>query len=179
MDGLVEKKELHKGRTYDWREYEPNLYEGKDPYTECHYSGDKNTLDTPEYQSLSAMCKEEIVWQNILTDGTRERFFTGPEFTTLFSQDMNHSYDIVSDTMPINRKKVTHPVGCVSKLELIAHPDSPYTGVFRGAKHVIQRVSDTVKSVPHVAKTVPGHAVKIFRDGMYSANYVAMFSFDG
>lgn len=81
--------------------------------------------------------------------------------------------------MPTGRKKVTHPVGTHAKFEFIPHPDSPYTGIYRGAKHVIMRISDTVKSSPHIGKTVPGHAVKFLRDGMYSANWVTMFSFDG
>lgn len=119
------------------------------------------------------------MWSKSLGDGTRQRFFTGPEFKSLFAQDMNASYDAVTDTMPLGRKKVTHPVGCVSKVEFIAHPDSPYTGIFRGSKHAIMRISDTVKSVPHVSKTVPGHGIKFLRDGMYSANWFAMFSFDG
>ena len=41
------------------------------------------------------------------------------------------------------------------------------------------RISETVKVTPEVAKTAPGHGVKFFRDGMYSANWVTMFSFDG
>jgi hypothetical protein len=136
-------------------------------------------LDTPEYQAMSAMCKEELIWKKLLTDGTRQMFFTGPEFQSLFDQDMNLSYDVHSDTMPVNRKKVTHPIGSHSKVEFIPHPDSPYTGMYRGAKHGIMRISDTVKSTPEVAKTVPGNAVKFLRDGMFSANFVAMFSFDG
>jgi len=92
---------------------------------------------------------------------------------------MNHSYDVVSDSMPPGRVKVTHPVGSTTKVEFIAHPDSPYTGVFQGAKHGVMRISDTVKTTPEVAKTVPGHGVKLFRDGMSSANWLAMFSFDG
>lgn len=92
---------------------------------------------------------------------------------------MNLSYDHVGDSMPPGRIKVTHPVGCTAKVEFIAHPDSPYTGIFQGSKHAIMRISETVLSTPEVGKTVPGHAVKFLRDGMYSANWVAMFSFDG
>ena len=115
----------------------------------------------------------------MLHDGTRERFFTGTEFQSLFDQDMNLSYDTVSDSMPLDRKKVTHPVGVTGKIEFIAHPETPYTGIFRGAKHGIMRISETTKVTPEVAKTAPGHGVKFLRDGMYSANWVAMFSFDG
>ena len=41
------------------------------------------------------------------------------------------------------------------------------------------RISDTVFTTPHVTKTVPGFGLKLLRDGMYSANVLAMFSFDG
>lgn len=92
---------------------------------------------------------------------------------------MNLTYDTVTDSMPVNRVKVTHPVGTVTKVEFIAHPKTPYTGMFRGAKHGIMRISDTVATTPSVDKTVPGHGVKLLRDGMYSANWLAMFSFDG
>ena len=41
------------------------------------------------------------------------------------------------------------------------------------------RISDTTASNPSVPKTAPGFGIKFLRDGMYSANSVAMFSFDG
>ena len=78
---LIPRKDLHKGRTYDWREYAPDLHKGVDPYAHCPMkAGDRKHLDGPEYQSMSAECKEEMIWQNILGDGTRQHFFTGPEF---------------------------------------------------------------------------------------------------
>lgn len=92
---------------------------------------------------------------------------------------MNLTYDVVSDNMPVNRLKKTHPVGLSSKIEWIPHPDQPYTGIYRGAKEGIMRISDTTKTVPHKAKTAPGFGIKFPRDGMYSANILAMFSFDG
>jgi hypothetical protein len=92
---------------------------------------------------------------------------------------MNHSFDIVSDTMPLDRIKRTHPVGVVTKVEFIAHPDSPYTGCFQGFKHGIMRTSEFSLTDPADPKTAPGHAVKCLRDGMYSGNWFAMFAFDG
>jgi len=41
-------------------------------------------LDTPQYQELPAICKEEMVWRKILEDDTRDRFYTGEEFDSLF-----------------------------------------------------------------------------------------------
>ena len=72
---------------------------------------------------MPAICKLELLWQNCLEDETRELFFKGPEFQSLFDQDMNHSYDFVTDSMPIGRVKVTHPVGTVTKVEYVPHPD--------------------------------------------------------
>lgn len=164
------------GPFYDYRDWNP--YADEDPYDVCEFP-ETDHFDTPEYQALPAICKHEMIWRKVLQDDTRERFYTGTEFQSLFSQDMNQSYDTLSDTMPINRKKVTHPVGITSKIEFIAHPDSPYTGLWRGAKYGIMRISDTTKTVPHITKTAPGFGIKFLRDGMSSGNSVAMFSFDG
>lgn len=92
---------------------------------------------------------------------------------------MNLTYDVVSDNMPVNRLKKTHSVGVTSKIELVPHPDTPYTGMFRGAKEGVMRISETTETVPQEAKTAPGAGFKFPRDGMYSANIVAMFSLDG
>ncbi len=167
------------GRYYDWRDYEPDLYGGKNPYDKCVMPKDTSHLDTEEYQSMSAECKTELIWSLVLPDSRRERFYTAYEFESLFNQDMNLTYDAVTDNMPKNRLKKTHPVGLTSKIEWIPHPDQPYTGIFRGAEHGIMRISDTTKTVPHKSKTAPGFGIKFPRDGMYSANILAMFAFDG
>ena len=167
------------GKFHDWRDYEPDLFGGKDPYAHCVYPADTDHLDTPEYQALSAICKEELLWKLVLQDTRRERFYAGIEFESLFAQDMNLTYDVVTDNMPVDRLKKTHPVGTMSKIEVIPHPDQPYTGMFRGVKHGLMRISDTTKTVPHVQKTNPGFGIKFLRDGMTSANILAMFHFDG
>ena len=56
---------------------------------------------------------------------------------------MNLSYDNVGDVMPPGRVKRTHPVGTHTKVELIPHPDTPYTGIFRGSKHALLRITET------------------------------------
>ena len=176
-----EIKHTRKDKTkyYDWRDYQPDKHE-KDYYSDCTMiEGDTPHLDTPDYQAMSAKCKLENIWRLCLIDERRERFYTGWEFESLFHQDMNLSYDSVTDTMPEGRLKKTHPVGLVAKIEFIAAEDTPYTGIFRGAKHGIMRISETTAVTPEVPKTAPGFGIKFLRDGMYSANSVAMFSFDG
>ena len=92
---------------------------------------------------------------------------------------MNLSFDTVSDTMPIGRIKRTHPVGTTTLVEFIAQADTPYTGMFKGAKHGVMRISEFAETRPHVPDTAPGHGVKLLRDGMASGNWFAMFAFDG
>ena len=72
----------------------------------------------------------KMIWRKVLEDRTPQQFFVGPEFNGFFQQDMNLSFDTVSDTMPSGRIKRTHPVGTTTLMELIPQADSPYTGVF-------------------------------------------------
>ena len=97
----------------------------------------------------------------------------------LFTQDMNLSFDHTGDTMPDGRTKMTHPRGVTFKVAFRPTAQSPYTGIFRGAKHGIMRISETVRTNPDVSQTSPGFGVKFLRDGMDSADTVTMFSFDG
>ena len=97
----------------------------------------------------------------------------------LFREDMNASFDTISDTMPVDRTKFIHSRGVHAKVEWIATPDSPYTGLFKGCKHGILRISELVQTTPEVPKTAPGQALKCLRDGMSSGNWFAMYAFDG
>jgi hypothetical protein len=93
---------------------------------------------------------------------------------------MNLSFDHKGDTMPENRIKVTHPVGVTFKVAFAKAKDQDYyTGIFRGARHGIMRISETLPTDPAIPKTSPGFGVKFLRDGMDSADTVTMFSFDG
>lgn len=121
----------------------------------------------------------KMIWRKVLEDRTPQQFFVGPEFNGFFQQDMNLSFDTVSDTMPSGRIKRTHPVGTTTLMELIPQADSPYTGVFQGCKHVVMRISEFATTVPEQPHTTPGHGVKCLRDGMASGNWFAMFAFDG
>lgn len=92
---------------------------------------------------------------------------------------MNLSFDHNGDTMPDNRVKMTHPRGVTMKIAFRPAAGNPYTGIFRGAKHGILRVSEVVRTNHDTEQTSPGFGIKFLRDGMDSANTVTMFSFDG
>ena len=153
---------------------------GKDRMKEqCNYGMADDYMKSPEYDSGSAFCKMEQIWGKIKENDTINRWYVGPEFDGHFAQDMNISYDYISDSMFPGRIKRTHPRGVSTKVQFIAAPDSPYTGVFRGADFGIMRISETTMTTPEIAKTAPGYGLKLFRDGIPSANMLTMYSFDG
>ena len=89
---------------------------------------------------------------------------------SFFDEDLNVDYDTVSDTMPVDRIKKLFPRGVLTLMEYVPAYGHHYTGIFRGAKHVVQRIGEFTMTTPEVPKTSPGLEVKFFRDGMYSAN---------
>ena len=57
--------------------------------------------------------------------------------------------------------------------------DNPYTGVFRGSKHAIIRLSNADLYVEGVSKAIsPSIGIKFLRTGQPSANYLGMVSFE-
>lgn len=76
-----------------------------------------------------------------------------------------------------NRAKYIHSVGTVGKVKFVASPKTPYSGIFKGADKGIIRLSSAVK--PTKAKLAPGMGLKFLRDGVDSANLVAMYDVDG
>ena len=87
--------------------------------------------------------------------------------------------DLVSDALPSDRKKVTHPRGVTFKAQMISVEGHPFTGLFKGADYCVMRISDTTRTTPKVINTKPGHGFKCLVDGHPSGNVLAMHSFDG
>ena len=83
--------------------------------------------------------------------------------------------------MPSNwwglRKKYIHSVGAVGKVKFQTRGNHPYTGIFKGADHGIVRFSSAVN--PEGGYLAPGMGLKFLRDGIDSANLVAMYSTAG
>ena len=89
--------------------------------------------------------------------------------------------------------KVIHTVGVVGRVEWRDLGGHDYSGIFKGAQHGLARwvsVSSTTSACfprlslalePDTSKlnTAPGMGLKFLRDGMDSANLVAMYSVDG
>ena len=133
-----------------WNQYQPEFFDYEAPYYEepCPDMSELEHFDTPEYQAMSAKCKQDLIWSRVIEDRTPERFFVGAEFKGTFEQDFNLTFDVVTDTMPVGRIKKTHPRGTTTKVEFIPAPDTPYTGMFRGAKYGIMRISEFAATDP-------------------------------
>lgn len=77
-----------------------------------------------------------------------------------------------------HRFKYIHNIGVVGKVKFHAQPGSPFTGIFRGATHGLVRLSSAAQPTPD-GKLGPGMGLKFLRDGVDSANLVAMYKVDG
>lgn len=131
------------------------------------------------YESQTAFCKQEMIWEKTIEDDRVQDWFDGIAQLPIFNQDTNETFDWFGDAMPPGRLKIVHPRGTVTKVRYESVGDHPYTGVFKGAQHGIMRISEVSRTVPDVIRTSPGFGLKWLRDGMVPANGVAMFSFAG
>ena len=95
---------------------------------------------------------------------------------------MNPTFATMSDAMPNNtfglRPKYIHSVGVVGKCKFVSNGQHPYTGIFEGADHGMVRLSSAVEPTSSTA-LAPGMGLKFLRDGVMSADLVAMWSVNG
>ncbi len=77
------------------------------------------------------------------------------------------------------RSKFVHTQGTVATIKFTSSGKHPFTGIFVGADHGIVRLSFAGQPNPKVLNTLPGIAIKFLRDGVDSANVLAMYTIDG
>ncbi|KAI3650321.1 hypothetical protein MP228_003802 [Amoeboaphelidium protococcarum] len=127
----------------------------------------------------SAKEKQDQLWDRIIANKNSAEFYGPLKLLTIFLERMGVSFDHEKDTMPSFRDKLIHSQGVVAKIrwEPVASQYN-YTGLFStGAQYGFIRFSSATK--PLLLASVPGAAVKLFRDNIKSANFMAMFSLDG
>eukprot|EP00091_Calanus_sinicus_P018456 TRINITY_DN4220_c0_g1_i2.p1 TRINITY_DN4220_c0_g1~~TRINITY_DN4220_c0_g1_i2.p1 ORF type:complete len:357 (-),score=107.20 TRINITY_DN4220_c0_g1_i2:86-1156(-) len=152
---------------------------------EC--ASDSTSVSSDEYLLLSAAEKNTIIWDNCKQDTTSAPWFSSLELTGLFKESMCSVFKTQGDELPWEkdlvfygwRKKYIHTVGTVGQVEWRNLGDHPYTGLFEGATQGIVRFSLAKEPSPESNATAPGLGLKLLRDGMDSANLVAMYSVDG
>lgn len=105
------------------------------------------------------------------------------ELAKIFIEEMSPTFNTKGDAMKPgmlwgHRTKLIHSVGTVGKVKFVPVAGNQFTGVLRGADYGLIRLSSAAK--PSADKPLgPGMGLKFLRDGIDSANLVAMFSVDG
>ena len=77
------------------------------------------------------------------------------------------------------RPKSIHSVGVVQEVKLVSSGNHPFTGIFKGADYGFIRHSVARPYFKAKKDLAPGFALKFLRDGVDSANVVAVHSLDG
>lgn len=137
------------------------------------------------YESQTAQTKQDQLWTQITADTTPNGWFNAVELGGIFLESMKPTMQWVGDEFEqglFERKKYIHSVGNVGKVKFVAADDTPYTGVFKGADTGLIRLSCAAEPNPKKGPSgnfIPGFGLKLLRDGVPSANLVAMFSVDG
>jgi len=144
-------------------------------------------VSTPEYLALPATEKKQILWDNCLKDTSEAPWFSASELVGIFTEDMCLTMRTVGDMLPWEehifgdhwRNKYIHTVGAVGQVEWKNLGGHPFTGIFEGASQGIVRFSLAKEPDTSALNTAPGMGLKMLRNGMDSANLVAMYSVDG
>jgi len=136
------------------------------------------------YLKMSASEKSDVMWSNINVDTDSQKWMSVAKLTGLFTEGMGETVETIGDELPTSylwgvREKYIHSVGNIAKAEWRVTGDHGYTGMFEGAKNCYARLSFAKEPNVKKANTTPGMGVKCLRDGMDSANFVAMYSIDG
>jgi len=123
------------------------------------------------------------IWAEVAATSHETGSFPGVKLAGIFLESMKPSFEQAGDTMPHNflgtRTKYIHSVGTVGKVKFVSTGNHPYSGIFKGGKHGLVRFSSAAEPVVGGQPLAPGMGLKFLRDGLDSANLVAMFSVNG
>jgi len=141
-------------------------------------------VHSPSYLGLSATEKAQRIWKNCEDTKTSGEWLSSLDLLgELMLKSMCPSFFTPGDELPdiknVTRKKAIHTVGTVGRVEWRNLGGHNYTGIFQGAQHGIIRPSLAMEPNEEKLKTVPGFGLKFLRDGIDSANLVAMYSVNG
>lgn len=132
------------------------------------------------YQTLNAREKQDILWDNTVTEMYSKLPADNPgvlELMKLLSwRYLLPSFKHVSDELPLGRKKLIHTYGSVAKVRWVADGDHPYTGVFKTGAVGVTRIGLARQSSSPIT---PGMGLKLLIDGVRSVNLHIMYRLEG
>jgi len=144
-------------------------------------------VSSAEYIALTAAEKSEIIWSNVMEDLTPADWFSLLEMPGIFTESMCPTLRAPGDELPWEegiisdgtRYKYIHTVGAVGQVQWVDRGGHSYSGLFSGATKGVVRFSLAKEPSPPSLNTAPGMGLKFLRDGVDSANLVAMYSVNG
>lgn len=144
-------------------------------------SGQSNAYyGSSSYIAKSAVQKQKELWSEISATAGKKGSWPGLTLAGIFVEDMEPTFNTAGDAMPAGRKKYIHTVGNVAKCKWVSAGGHPYTGIFKGATHGLVRLSSAAEpALTTMQPLAPGMGLKFLRDGVDSANLVAMYSTEG
>lgn len=142
----------------------------------------KNPFDEQSYLKSTAEEKKNALWKKLTEDTNTNGWYSTVGTLGLFFEKMITSFTHDKDTFPSGRNKYIHSVGTVGQFEIVS-TSTKYSGIFKGCKNVIGRLScakqpDESKTSAKgaLANFTPGFALKCLRSGVPSANIIVMYS---
>ena len=98
-----------------------------------------------EYESWTAAKKQAFLWENRIL---KSKYDVLPplekiDVVGLFLTVLQKKMDRRSDEAPVDWKKAIHAHGSVAKVKFVPTPETPFTGLFKGAEHGLLRLSVT------------------------------------
>lgn len=133
------------------------------------------------YESLKACEKQSFLWDKVVETTYKDlpgyRKLGLMQLIAMGVQEISLKGTLISDFSPEGWEKYLHRRGAIAKIK-IEPTDHKYTGIFQGAECGLLRLSLTYKTAGS-KPVAPGLALKVLRDGVYSANVSALVSLDG
>lgn len=132
-----------------------------------------------DYESWSASRKQAFLWNEKILKSRYDRLppLRKIDVIGLFFTALRAKMDRHSDQAPRNWKKAVHAHASLAKIKFVPTPDTPFTGLFKGADYGLLRCS--VTGDPADRGFAPGLAIKFLIDGKPSENFSALVSLTG
>mmetsp|Transcript_4630 Transcript_4630/g.6107 ORF Transcript_4630/g.6107 Transcript_4630/m.6107 type:complete len:344 (+) Transcript_4630:29-1060(+) len=131
------------------------------------------------YISMSRQDKSDKIWAKV-TENSKSGSW---HFAQTLFVGQGEVFDTKGDEFDCGltgcRNKTIHSVGNVGQIEWVDQGGHSYTGIFKGSDSGYVRMSSAKPVDTKKHSMTPGMGVKFLRDGVDSANFVAMFSVDG
>jgi len=140
---------------------------------------DGKDFNSAEYLASSRTAKSDKIWARVIEDTTSG----GWHLAGALIVDQNPVFDTKGDELECYwngcRNKTIHAQGVTGKIVWESLGSHPYTGMFTGADSGYIRMSVAKPVDTKTPNLAPGMGVKLLRDNVDSANFVAMFGVDG